>query len=83
MSFVKASTPKTGFGSKYLNKRKKTSTTELVVNRQHIVDQVSAFLYATSAINDNLDVTGIDFGDLAKELVTIKVHTKEVPKSKR
>lgn len=64
-------------GEKFLN-RKKTRCIELTINRQTIVDQMAAWLYANSIINDNEEITNIQFQDLFgssdTELVPLKVY---------
>lgn len=57
--------------------KKKIRCIETSIHKQHIVDQVSAFLHATSIINDNEEITNIEFGDLSKrnlDLVPIKIY---------
>lgn len=53
---------------------------ELTLNRQTIVDQVAALLYAAGIVHDNEEVTNIQFKDLFgasdTELAPIKVCIK-------
>lgn len=67
-------------------KKPKTYTIDKKINRQTIVDQMAAFLYASSIINDNQDITNIQFSDLFgvsdTEYVTMKIHIKEVSTKK-
>lgn len=52
----------------------------LKINRQQIVDAVATHLYATSIIDDDVDITNIQFSDLfgvsTQEFVTLKIFTK-------
>lgn len=54
---------------------------EMPLNRQIIVDQVAAFLYAAGYIHDNEHVTNIQFSELfgasVEELTKIKVCVKK------
>lgn len=54
---------------------------ETVINRQTIVDQVAAFLYAAGYVHDNEHVTNIQFkelfGESDVELVPIKICLKK------
>lgn len=63
-------------------KRPKSYTMTKTINRQTIVDQMASWLYATSIINDNVDITNIQFSDLFgksdQELVKLKIYCKEV-----
>lgn len=59
------------------------ATLDKVIARSTIVDLVAAHLYATSVIDDDTEITNVQFGDLFGvsdvELVPIKIHTsKEV-----
>lgn len=59
-------------------KKPKSYTMTKTINRQTIVDQVASFLYATSIINDNVDIANIEFRGLDKDQVSLKIHCKEV-----
>ena len=52
-----------------------------VITRQVIVDLVAAHLYATSIIDDDTEITNIQFGELfgasTVEYVPIKIFTKK------
>jgi hypothetical protein len=54
---------------------------ELTLNRQTIVDQVAAFLYAAGIVHDNEEVMNIQFKELfgasTTELAPIKVCLKK------
>jgi hypothetical protein len=54
---------------------------ELTINRQTIVDQVAAYLYAMGIVHDNEHVTNIQFKELfgasTTELAPIKVCIKK------
>jgi hypothetical protein len=54
---------------------------ELTINRQTIVDQVAAYLYAMGIVHDNEHVTNIQFKELfgasTTELAPIKVCLKK------
>ena len=56
---------------------------EITIPRQVIVDQMAAYLYAVSVIDDDVDITNIQFSDLFGSGITeycrLKVFTdKEV-----
>lgn len=56
---------------------KSSRTLEFSINRSQIVDQMAAWLYAAGVVNDNEDITNIQFGDLFgvsdRESVKLKV----------
>ena len=58
-----------------------TDTLNLTINRQTIVDQMAAFLYAIKAVGEETEITNIQFGDLfgvsKTEHVPIKISIKE------
>lgn len=58
-----------------------SETLTKTLNRRTLVDLVAAHLYATSAIDDNVDITNIQFGELfgasETELVPLKIYTKK------
>lgn len=47
-----------------------SSTLNLTINRQTIVDQMSAFLYAIKAVDEETEITNIQFGELFGDSVT-------------
>lgn len=53
---------------------------ETTINRDTIVSQVAAFLYAAGIVNDDEHISNIQFGELFgasdTELVPIKIHLK-------
>lgn len=63
-------------GSKFLNPK---SFQKIKMKRETIVDIVSAWLYATRAVDDAKNISNIQFSDLFgssdTELVTLKVYT--------
>ena len=56
-------------------------TIETVINRDTIVSQVAAFLYAAGIVNDDEHITNIQFGELfgasTTEHVPIKIFFKQ------
>ena len=40
------------------------TTLNLTINRQTIVDQMAAFLYAIKAVDEETEITNIQFGEL-------------------
>ena len=68
-------------GERFLRKKDDFGQTfqEITVNRQTIVDNTAAWLYATRMINDAKNISNIQFSDLFgasdTELVTLKVFT--------
>lgn len=53
---------------------------ETTINRDTIVSQVSAFLYAAGVVLDNEEVLDIEFGGIENSLVDIKIHIKKPQK---
>lgn len=49
---------------------------ELSLNRDTIVSQVSAFLYASGLIHDKEEFIDIKFGDMSEDIVPIKILFK-------
>lgn len=47
------------------------------LNRQTIVDIITAHLYAMSAIDDDVEVTDIDFCFNKEKLITMTIYTKK------
>jgi len=68
-------------GERFLKRKDDFDQTfqEITVNRQTIVDNTAAWLYATRMINDAKNISNIQFSDLFgssdKEFVTLKVFT--------
>lgn len=70
------------FMESFLKRKNTPKVVEMTINRQTIVDQMSSWLYATSVIDDNKDITNIQFGELfgasTTEHVPMKIFYKEV-----
>lgn len=67
---------------KKLKPKKKQEVIERTISRQTIVDLVASFLYAASVVDDNKEITNIQFGELFGasdvEHVPMKIYMKEV-----
>jgi hypothetical protein len=75
--------PMMSFMESFLATRKpKFTELSKTINRQTIVDVVASWLYAASIVNDNQEITNIEFGDLAKKQVPMKIFIKEVTSKK-
>lgn len=52
-------------------------TLSLSINKQILVDQLAAFLYATKVVEDSKEITDISFGDVDNGLVPVVIHTRK------
>ena len=65
------------FGRTFLNSKRRIKT--LKVCRGHLVDHFASFLYASGLIPQDQEIGDIEFTDLTKEKVTLKIYIdKEV-----
>lgn len=50
------------------------TTKTLMLSRPNLVDSIAAVLYSIGAIDDKYDIVDIEFSEMDRPLVNLKVH---------